>query len=389
MGIFKVILYFYLLLVASLSANNESIRLLIKTAKGNENPAVRTALLKGMLKGLEGQTNVEAPEGWKELNAELMTSEVKEHKSLALQIGQIFGDENASAKAFEILKSTNANLKDRKESLKSLVAQKNQDLSKLLPYLLKEKELQINAIRAYGKIPNANSEELFGNYKEFEDQAKKAVIETLSTREDLAKKLLAALKNKIISKSEIPAYTARALNSILGDEFKEIYGEIQKQSDSKKEIIAKYSALLDLPEASKADPILGRKVFKNVCGTCHQMYGEGGILGPDLTGSNRANREYILLNIVDPNFDVPDGYKMIILKTINNRVLAGTIAEEDEQKVVLKSVTGKEIISKNEIKDRQKLAISMMPEGILETISKNDFYALIKYLQIEEKIKIP
>ena len=389
MGIFKVILYFYLLLVASLSANNESIRLLIKTAKGNENPAVRTALLKGMLKGLEGQTNIEAPEGWKELNAELMTSEVKEHKSLALQIGQIFGDENASAKAFEILKSTNANLKDRKESLKSLVAQKNQDLSKLLPSLLKEKELQINAIRAYGKIPNANSEELFGNYKEFEDQAKKAVIETLSTREDLAKKLLAALKNKIISKSEIPAYTARALNSILGDEFKEIYGEIQKQSDSKKEIIAKYSALLDLPEASKADPILGRKVFKNVCGTCHQMYGEGGILGPDLTGSNRANREYILLNIVDPNFDVPDGYKMIILKTINNRVLAGTIAEEDEQKVVLKSVTGKEIISKDEIKDRQKLAISMMPEGILETISKNDFYALIKYLQIEEKIKIP
>tara|TARA_B100001250_G_C19804168_1_gene792476 strand:+ start:1064 stop:2233 length:1170 start_codon:yes stop_codon:yes gene_type:complete len=389
MGIFKVILYFYLLLVASLSANNESIRLLIKTAKGNENPAVRTALLKGMLKGLEGQTNVEAPEGWKELNAELMTSEFKEHKSLALQIGQIFGDENASAKAFEILKSTNANLKDRKESLKSLVAQKNQDLSKLLPSLLKEKELQINAIRAYGKIPNANSEELLVNYKEFEDQAKKAVIETLSTREDLAKKLLAALKNKIILKSEIPAYTARALNSILGDEFKEIYGEIQKQSDSKKEIIAKYSALLDLPEASKADPILGRKVFKNVCGTCHQMYGEGGILGPDLTGSNRANREYILLNIVDPNFDVPDGYKMIILKTINNRVLAGTIAEEDEQKVVLKSVTGKEIISKDEIKDRQKLAISMMPEGILETISKNDFYALIKYLQIEEKIKIP
>ena len=389
MGIFKVILCFYLLLVASLSANNESIGLLIKTAKGNENPAVRTALLKGMLKGLEGQTNIEAPEGWKDLNAELMTSEVKEHKSLALQIGQIFGDENASAKAFEILKSTNASLKDRKESLKSLVAQKNQDLSKLLPSLLKEKELQINAIRAYGKIPNANSEELLVNYKEFEDQAKKAVIETLSTREDLAKKLLAALKNKIISKSEIPAYTARALNSILGDEFKEIYGEIQKQSDSKKEIIAKYSALLDLPEASKADPILGRKVFKNVCGTCHQMYGEGGILGPDLTGSNRANREYILLNIVDPNFDVPDGYKMIILKTINNRVLAGTIAEEDEQKVVLKSVTGKEIISKDEIKDRQKLAISMMPEGILETISKNDFYALIKYLQIEEKIKIP
>ena len=80
---------------------------------------------------------------------------------------------------------------------------------------------------------------------------------------------------------------------------------------------------------------------------------------------------------------------MIILKTKNNRVLAGTIAEEDEQKVVLKSVTGKEIVLKNEIQDRQKLAISMMPEGILETISKKEFYALIKYLQTEEQTKLP
>lgn len=389
MRILKVILCFHFLLIASLSASNESIRLLIKTAKGSENPAVRTALLKGMLKGLEGQTNIEAPEGWKELNAQLMKSEVKEHKSLARQIGQIFGDEDASAKAIEILKTKNANLDDRKESLKSLVAQKNQDLSALLPSLLKDKDLQINAIRAYGKIPNANSEELLLNYRDFKDQAKKAVIETLSTREDLAQKLLVALKNQVITTSEIPAYTARALKSILGEEFTKIYGKTQKQSDSKKEIIAKYSALLDLPEASEADPKLGRKVFKNVCGTCHQMYGEGGILGPDLTGSNRANREYILLNIIDPNFDVPDGYKMIILKTKNNRVLAGTIAEEDEQKVVLKSVTGKEIVLKNEIKDRQKLAISMMPEGILETISKKEFYALIKYLQTEEQTELP
>ena len=69
--------------------------------------------------------------------------------------------------------------------------------------------------------------------------------------------------------------------------------------------------------------------------------------------------------------------------------MAGTIAEEDEQKVVLKSVTGKEIVLKNEIQDRQKLAISMMPEGILETISKKEFYALIKYLQTEEQTKLP
>jgi putative heme-binding domain-containing protein len=115
------------------------------------------------------------------------------------------------------------------------------------------------------------------------------------------------------------------------------------------------------------------------------MYGAGGMLGPDLTGSNRANREYILLNIVDPNFDVPDGYKMVVLKTKNDRVLAGTIGEEDSQKVILKTVSGKEIIPKDNIKERQKLPLSMMPEGILETIPIEDFFALIKYLQTEEQ----
>ena len=59
-----------LLLVGQLFADDDSIALLIKTAKDSENPALRTVLLKGMIKGLEGQVNVNAPEGWKELNAE-------------------------------------------------------------------------------------------------------------------------------------------------------------------------------------------------------------------------------------------------------------------------------------------------------------------------------
>ena len=114
----------------------------------------------------------------------------------------------------KILKTKNANLDDRKESLKSLVAQKNQDLSALLPSLLKDKDLQINAIRAYGKIPNANSEELLLNYRDFKDQAKKAVIETLSTREDLAQKLLIALKNQVITKAYLKYYQSFSCNCI-------------------------------------------------------------------------------------------------------------------------------------------------------------------------------
>ena len=389
MKIIKIILFTNLLLLSCLSANNDSIRILIKTALNTENSAVRTALLKGMLKGLEGQTNVDSPEGWALLSAELEKSEIPEHQSLARQIGQIFGDKNASTKALEILKNQDSKLVDRRDSLKSLIAQKNTELSSILPTLLEEEGLQIDAIRAYGIIPNAQPDQLFEKYKNFNSRAKETVIETLSTREDLAKNLLVAMKEKVILPREIPSYTARTLVPILGKEFTGLYGELKVQSETKAKQIEKFSALLDSPEASKADPVKGRALFSSLCGTCHQMYGEGGKIGPDLTGSNRANRDYILLNIIDPNFDVPDGYKMVVFKTNDKRVLAGTIAEEDDQKVILKLVSGNEIISKNNIKERTKLDISMMPEGMLDYLKEEDFFALIKYLQTEEQTKEP
>ena len=378
-----------LLLVGQLFADDDSIALLIKTAKDSENPALRTVLLKGMIKGLEGQVNVNAPEGWKELNAELVKSTDPQHKELAREIGQIFGDAGAAQEALTLLKDQKGKIKDRRSALKSLIAQKEPGLNEIVRSLLEEPEMRLDAIRAFGKIEGADSNQLIKQYSDWDTQTKRAVVETLATKKETSEALLIALQKKEILPSEIPAYTARTLHSLLGERFDKIYGKVQVQSTNKKELILKYSRLLDRPEASKADPARGRILFSALCGTCHQMYGEGGLLGPDLTGSNRANREYILLNIVDPNFDVPDGYKMVIVKTKDNRVLAGTIGEEDSQKVVLKMVAGKEIIPKENIKERQKLPISMMPEGILDTIPTEDFFALIKYLQTEEQIEIP
>ena len=379
------IILFSFLFIGKLLADDDSIALLIKTAQNSDNPALRTALLRGMIKGLEGQVNVNAPEGWKELSAELVKSNDPEHRALAREIGQIFGDAGAIQNALSLLKNRKAKINERRSALKSLITQKQPGLEKIIHSLLDEPEMRIEAIRAFGKIANTDAHYLIKQYPNFDTQAKRAVIETLATKKESSEALLGAIEKKKILPEEVPAYTARTLHALLGERFDKAYGKVQVQSTNKKELILKYSKLLDRPEASKADPSRGRIIFSAVCGTCHQMYGEGGMLGPDLTGSNRANREYILLNIVDPNFDVPDGYKMVVLKTKNDRVLAGTIGEEDSQKVILKTVSGKEIIPKENIKDRQKLPLSMMPEGILETIPTEDFFALIKYLQTEEQ----
>ncbi len=384
-----LIIFAFSLVAGAVQAGNDSMGLLVKTAKQSENSAVRVSLLKGMLKGLEGQRKVPAPDGWAELSSELMAGDNTQLRALARELGQIFGDEEAALKALELLRNPQANPDERRAALKSLLAQQNPGVKGALVNLLRHPELRIDAIRAFGKIPGLGAEQLLEHYPGFATAERRAVVETLATRKDLAGQLIAAIEKKVIAPGDIPVYTARLLAGMLGETFTRVYGDLREQNADKAKLIEKYSAMLDLPGAVKADPAHGRVVYSRLCGVCHRMYGEGGILGPDLTGSNRANREYILLNIVDPNFDVPDGYKMVVLKTKTNQVLAGTIGEEDELKVVLNTVSGREVVAKVSIKERQTLPISMMPEGMLETMNKKDFFALIKYLQTKKQTEKP
>ena len=185
-----------LLLVGQLFADDDSIALLIKTAKDSENPALRTALLKGMIRGLEGQVNVSAPEGWKELSAELAKSKDPEHRALAREIGQIFGDAGATQEALALLKDRKAKIKDRRSALKSLITQKEPGLNEIVRSLLEEPEMRIDAIRAFGKIEGTDSNQLIKQYSDWDTLAKRAVIETLATKKKTSEALLIALQNK-------------------------------------------------------------------------------------------------------------------------------------------------------------------------------------------------
>ena len=56
---------------------------------------------------------------------------------------------------------------------------------------------------------------------------------------------------------------------------------------------------------------------------CHTLFGEGGKVGPDLTGSNRANLDYALMNILDPSAVIAKEYRPTIVITTDGRVITG------------------------------------------------------------------
>ncbi|MGI9473168.1 MAG: c-type cytochrome, partial [Rubripirellula sp.] len=346
----------------SLAINEpESLALLVKTLQENTDPNIQAALLRGMLSGLAGRRDVAAPEGWGALSRAISESENEEARELSMQLSQIFGDRDAMERALAMVLNKDAESRVRRTALRSLLSQQNEEVSAILESLLDDPEVRLDAIRGYASIENAKAPAILLNrYKRWDPALQRAVVETLSTRKPYAQALLASLKSGEIKRSEIPAHVARSLDLLLGDSFAEAFGEVRVLAADRSKMMEKYKSMCSPQAIADADASRGRAVFQKTCASCHVLYGEGGKIGPDLTGSNRANLDYILLNSVDPSYDVPEGYKMVLIQTVDGRLLNGVVAEEDEVRVVLKTVEQPEvIIQKDDIEARKISAKSM------------------------------
>ncbi len=150
----------------------------------------------------------------------------------------------------------------------------------------------------------------------------------------------------------------------------------------------KYKAALTPAVLAKADLSAGRVVYNNLCAVCHTLHNVGGKIGPDLTGSNRANLDYILENILDPSAVVGKDYQLTVIQTTDGRAVAGTVAEETKTAVTIRSLTENVTLATSEIKSRQVLPTSIMPEGQLGTLQPAQVRDLIAYLASPTQVSI-
>ncbi len=374
--------------VFSVQANSQ-LDAIVRVLQGIDDPGIQASFLKGMLGGLDGRRDVDPPKGWTELKAKLEKQGNEEVMSLVGRIGQVFGDESASESALATLMDGKATLDDRKIALAGLVAQKNAKLPPKLVLLL-DQPLRTEAIRAYSAFDFKSAPQvLLSRYAKLGSEERRVVVETLASRKSYARSLVAAMRKGKVTKEEIPAYVARNLHAMLGDSFEKVYGKIQTVSADKDKQIAKYKAMVLASDMSKADASRGRMIYQRACGACHIMYGEGGKIGPELTGSNRADLDYFLLNVLAPSYDVPEGYRMVTITSKDGQVLVGNVIEENANKVVLNMVGQQSVIAKAEVKSRVTSKISMMPEGLLLTLNDPEILDLIKYLRTEKQVPLP
>ena len=93
-------------------------------------------------------------------------------------------------------------------------------------------------------------------------------------------------------------------------------------------------------------------MFAKNCAACHKLYDDGGDVGPQLTGSQRSNLDYILENVLDPSAVVPNEYKVTTIDLLNGRRINGIIKAETDKSLTVRTANETLVIPKDEIDAR-------------------------------------
>jgi putative heme-binding domain-containing protein len=275
--------------------------------------------------------------------------------------------------------------------LKALAGRKHPALLEALPELLDDDELLKDAIRATAAFDNDEvSRNLIGRYGKLDEANKLEVVHALAARSGSGRLLTEAIKSEAIPRRDIPAYVARLLRQVVGNSFVDVWGPIDELSADKEAQLTKYRSLLSDDALAKAELGNGRAVFKRTCASCHKLFGHGGEVGPDITGANRSDREYLLSNILTPSAVIQDEYRMSMVLIEDGRLYSGIPADENERVLKLKVANEEEpvVISKSEIESRKVAPVSMMPDGLLNTLSDKEVVDLIGYLQSTRQVEL-
>jgi putative heme-binding domain-containing protein len=224
----------------------------------------------------------------------------------------------------------------------------------------------------------------------FDGEERDELVEILCGRVNWADALLTGIENGQVSKSLISPYHALQIKSLkdenLDKRLDQCWGVIRTSpeylSNRKEELRVELNKTL----LAQADLKNGSLLYDQQCSGCHQLYGRGGKLGPDLTGSGRSNIDYLLENIVDPNSAVSADYRMNILSLKNGRVLSGMIAGQDRNSLTLRMPGSETVVSKADIKKRETLENSIMPAGLLDNLKQEERRDLIAYLMHSQPV---
>jgi putative heme-binding domain-containing protein len=363
---------------------------LLKMAPSKEAGAL---LMAGLEEGLRGRKITDLPASL--LAAAQPYQTEAGGGGLALDLRQ--GKQEALDKAFKVIADPSGNISQRISYIR-ILGELNQPAS--VPVLLATvlngkssgaiRQAGLQALQRYDQAEIG--QKILGAYPDglrADPDVRVAALSLFTSRTAWTHQLLADIvQTKKIHKEDVPDQLVRRM-MLLDDQG--IQAEVEKlwpkiKISSSSEINSQIARAEKALSTGKGTVTQGKIVFTNLCGSCHKLFGEGGTIGPELTGYDRRNHKELLLNIADPNAYIREGYVNFHIVTNDGRTIDGNVTDQNNRSVTIKPFGEEPIsLSTDQIKEMTPQKTSLMPERLLEELDDQKIRDLFAYMMGQEK----
>jgi putative heme-binding domain-containing protein len=304
----------------------------------------------------------------------------------ALALAVVFGSEDAFKLLRERLADAKHPLEQRQAALASLLQARDAKLVPLLHELVTDNGLGAAALRGLANFDDPKTPaKILAAYDKLGATEKRDAIATLASRAPYAKALVEAVANKKLPPADLNADVIRQINNFkdadLNKRIYELWGIVRETAEDRKESMKQVRRMLGQKKDLPTDLSHGRMLFAKTCAQCHTLFGVGEKIGPDITGSNRANIDYLLENIFDPSAVVPKEYRMTVVSTVNGQQIPGIVKQRNANVIAVQTANALVNVQVSDIDEEKDTPNSPMPEGQLKQMSDDDVRALLAYLQ--------
>lgn len=251
--------------------------------------------------------------------------------------------------------------------------------------------VQLAALDALRQIPNAPAGKILMEYPAASAAVREKIRDAMFSRKEWAREFLAQVDSGKFPPGEVALDQLQKISSFNDPRLNELvrkhWGNIGGGTPEEK--LADIRRFNNDLRAFPGNAKNGRVVFQRICASCHELFGEGEKVGPELTYANRKDKDFLLTSIVDPNSVIRKEFINYTIETRDGRVLNGLMAEQSPNRITIVAAKNERTtLNREMIGSVQESSLSLMPEGLMHGLTPEERRDLFAYLQSEKPLAL-
>jgi putative membrane-bound dehydrogenase-like protein len=365
------------------SALTDSLLRLLSHAEPLSHARWKIAALNGLGEGLSlhiGQPGRKSIAG--EAVSQFLEDPSDDVRTAASKIAHYFDLASHVQRAKNLAQAPESPVSERLAAARVLQAGRYADVAASLVRFLvhhPEPDLRAQAARSLAMFDDPRAAQtLIAAWPDSSPSIRNTMADVLIRKHRHAMALVEAIRDGQIQATEVPAITRIRLAQHPNDQVREAAQGLESAgARDRDQVIADQLVALDL----SADPQRGDEVFRRECANCHLSRALRGRIGPDLSGVANRSKEDLLTSILDPSYAIDDRYRNQLLETSDGRFYDGILVSETSATITLRGETKDISVLKSDIAELRESDVSLMPEGLEESLTQQDMADVIAFLQ--------